>query len=118
MAAASITFGTVFILAGGKGVSVLLLSDPRARKGGWRKNRESQLPEHYLDPLARPSSRANQNGPRPPYLSVPFSFFLFFSEVSPDKKIVRLHRDVKKPGIHHFQILDTNGKALDGRPLR
>ena len=49
---------------------------------------------------------------------VAFSFFLFFSEVSPDKKIVRLHRDAKKPGIHHFQILDPNGKALDGRPLR
>jgi hypothetical protein len=40
------------------------------------------------------------------------------TEVTPDKKIVWQHRDAKTPGIHHFQILDTNGKALTGTPLR
>jgi hypothetical protein len=40
------------------------------------------------------------------------------TEVNRDKKIVWLHRDAAKPGIHHFQILDTNGAALEGRPLR
>ena len=40
------------------------------------------------------------------------------TEVTPAKKIVWLHRDSQKPGIHHFQILDTDGKALEGRPLR
>jgi hypothetical protein len=40
------------------------------------------------------------------------------TEVNADKKIVWLHRDAKQPGIHHFQILDTDGKALTGRPLR
>ena len=39
-------------------------------------------------------------------------------EVTPDKKIVWLHRDPKRPSIHHFQILDTNGLKLVGRPLR
>ena len=40
------------------------------------------------------------------------------TEVTPEKKIVWQHRDPKKPGIHHFQILDTNGKPLEGKPLR
>ena len=40
------------------------------------------------------------------------------TEVTPDKKIVWTLRDPKKPGIHHFQILDTNGKPLEGPALR
>jgi hypothetical protein len=40
------------------------------------------------------------------------------TEVTRDKKIVWQHRDATKPGIHHFQILDTDGKAIEGRPLR
>ena len=40
------------------------------------------------------------------------------TEVTADKKIVWTHRDAKKPGIHHFQILDTDGKAVDGKPSR
>lgn len=40
------------------------------------------------------------------------------TEVTPDKKIVWQHKDASKPGIHHFQILDTNGEKLTGRPLR
>jgi len=40
------------------------------------------------------------------------------TEVDRNKKIVWLHRDATKPGIHHFQILDTNGAAIEGRPLR
>jgi hypothetical protein len=38
--------------------------------------------------------------------------------VTPAKKIVWTHRDPKKPGIHHFQILDTNGTPLEGPALR
>lgn len=40
------------------------------------------------------------------------------TEVTRDKKIVWTHRDPKTAGIHHFQILDTNGKALEGPALR
>ena len=40
------------------------------------------------------------------------------TEVTRDKKVVWTHRDPKAPGIHHFQVLDTNGKAIEGRPLR
>jgi hypothetical protein len=39
-------------------------------------------------------------------------------EVTRDKKLVWVFRDAASPGIHHFQVLDTNGKALVGRPLR
>jgi hypothetical protein len=40
------------------------------------------------------------------------------TEVTPDKKIVWTHRDPKRPGIHHFEILESDGKLLPGRPLR
>lgn len=40
------------------------------------------------------------------------------TEVTPEKKIVWSHRDPNHPGIHHFQILDTNGKPIEGKPLR
>jgi hypothetical protein len=40
------------------------------------------------------------------------------TEVTRDKKIVWTHSDDKKFGIHHFQILDTNGQPLAGPPLR
>ncbi len=40
------------------------------------------------------------------------------TEVTRAHEIVWQHRDPTKPGIHHFQILDTNGKDLDGPPLR
>jgi len=39
-------------------------------------------------------------------------------EVTRDKKLVWTHTDDREYGIHHFQILDTNGKALEGRLLR
>lgn len=39
-------------------------------------------------------------------------------EVTPGKKSVWVYRDAKAHGIHHFQILDTNGKAVEGPPLR
>ena len=39
-------------------------------------------------------------------------------EVTPDKKVVWKYVDDKMFGIHEFQILDTNGKALKGAPLR
>jgi outer membrane protein assembly factor BamB len=39
-------------------------------------------------------------------------------EVTPDKKVVWTYRDDKKHGIHEFQILDTNGKPVDGTPMK
>ncbi len=39
-------------------------------------------------------------------------------EVTPRKELVWVYRDDKPHGIHHFQILDTDGKAIEGPPLR
>ena len=39
-------------------------------------------------------------------------------EVTPDKKVVWTYRDAQSFGVHHFQILSTNGKSLDGPPLK
>ena len=39
-------------------------------------------------------------------------------EVTPEKKVVWTYRDDKKHGIHEFQILDTNGKAIEGSPMK
>ena len=39
-------------------------------------------------------------------------------EVTRDKKIVWMYTDQRGAGIHHFQILDTNGKPVEGRALR
>jgi hypothetical protein len=40
------------------------------------------------------------------------------TEVTREKKIVWTYTDERKSGIHHFQILDTDGKPLTGRALR
>ena len=40
------------------------------------------------------------------------------TEVTPDKKVVWTYRDGRKQGIHHFQILTTNGQKEEGAPLR
>jgi hypothetical protein len=39
-------------------------------------------------------------------------------EVTRDKKVAWTFSDPGKSGIHHFQILDTNGTSLEGTPLR
>ena len=39
-------------------------------------------------------------------------------EITSEKKLVWIHRDSTSPGIHHFQLLDTNGRAIEGTPLR
>lgn len=39
-------------------------------------------------------------------------------EVTPEKKVVWTHRDGHPYGIHHFQIVTTNGKRLPGLPLK
>lgn len=39
-------------------------------------------------------------------------------EVTPDKKVVWTYRDDKKHGIHEVQILDTNGKPVEGKLMR
>jgi outer membrane protein assembly factor BamB len=40
------------------------------------------------------------------------------TEVTREKKVVWTYTDDRPAGIHHFQILDTNGKPLEGAPLR
>lgn len=40
------------------------------------------------------------------------------TEVTREKQVVWSHTDPKAPGIHQFQILDTNGKALGGKALK
>lgn len=39
-------------------------------------------------------------------------------EVTPSRQVVWTYTDDLPHGIHHFQILDTNGKPLDGAALR
>lgn len=39
-------------------------------------------------------------------------------EVTKEKKVVWTYTDERKSGIHHFQILDTNGKKLEGAAMR
>ncbi len=39
-------------------------------------------------------------------------------EVNRDKEVVWTYSDGQKAGIHHFQILDTNGKKLEGPALK
>lgn len=39
-------------------------------------------------------------------------------EVTPEKKIVWTYTDPREHGIHHFQILDTNGRPLEGPPMK
>ncbi|MEW6160302.1 MAG: hypothetical protein AB1813_22945 [Verrucomicrobiota bacterium] len=39
-------------------------------------------------------------------------------EVTPDRKLVWSYTDERPHGIHHFQILDSNGTPLEGTPLR
>ena len=39
-------------------------------------------------------------------------------EVNRDKKIVWTYTNSKNASIHHFQILDTDGVAISGKPLR
>jgi hypothetical protein len=39
-------------------------------------------------------------------------------EVTPGKKVVWIYRDDKKHGIHEVQIIDTNGKPIEGKPMR
>ncbi len=50
------------------------------------------------------------------YASKPGEVRLF--EVTPEKKIVWKYQSSDRPGIHHFHILDTNGRPLEGIPLR
>jgi arylsulfatase A-like enzyme len=40
------------------------------------------------------------------------------TEVTPAKAIVWTYTDDRPSGIHHFQILETNGRPIGGKPLR
>lgn len=50
------------------------------------------------------------------YRAAPGSIRL--TEITREKKIVWTYSDQARAGIHHFQILDTNGEPLKGTPLR
>jgi hypothetical protein len=39
-------------------------------------------------------------------------------EVTPDKKVVWTFTEEQGPGVHEVQILDTDGKPVEGEPLR
>ena len=39
-------------------------------------------------------------------------------EVNREKEVVWTHTDGKKVGVHHFQILDTNGETVSGSPMK
>lgn len=39
-------------------------------------------------------------------------------EITPEKKVVWTYTDKRASGIHHFQILDTNGVPIKGPPLK
>ena len=39
-------------------------------------------------------------------------------EVSKDKKVVWKYSDGKKVGVHHFQIISSDGKKLSGSPMK
>ncbi len=43
---------------------------------------------------------------------------LHLFEVTPEKKIVWTYSPANKPGVHELQILTTNSKPVEGRPLR
>ncbi len=40
------------------------------------------------------------------------------TEITRDKKVVWTYTDNRRSGIHHFQILETNGKRIDGPAMR
>jgi hypothetical protein len=40
------------------------------------------------------------------------------TEITREREVVWTYTDDRPGGIHHFQILDTNGKALEGRALK
>ncbi len=40
------------------------------------------------------------------------------TEITREKKIVWQHRDSARPGIPHFQLLETDGRPVRGRPLK
>lgn len=39
-------------------------------------------------------------------------------EITPEKQIAWTHCDGQKVGIHHFQILDTDGKKLSKADMK
>ena len=77
----------------------------------------ADLPSPYLTDPCGVQRLANGNTIITPYAQgKPGEVKLF--EVTPEKKVVWTYRDDKKHGIHEFQILETNGKALDGTPMK
>jgi Mala s 1-like protein len=77
----------------------------------------ADLPGPYLTDPCGVQRLPNGNTVITPYAqSKPGEIKLF--EVTPEKKVVWTYRDDKKHGIHEFQLLDTNGKAIEGSPMK
>ena len=62
------------------------------------------LPNGNIVITSYAAGRANPNAPK-------------MFEITPEKKVVWKYSDGQKVGIHHFQVLTTNGKKLTG-PVR
>ena len=74
------------------------------------------LPSKLFDDACGGQRLPNGNTVITAYHGQPGQTKLF--EVTRGKKIVWTYTDQRAPGIHTFQILDTNGKPLEGKPLR
>ena len=71
---------------------------------------QKDVPDIKLFSLQEANRLANGNTVITSYAAKPDGLKLM--EITPEKKVVWSHSDAKRPGIHHFQILDTNGKGL------
>lgn len=86
-----------------------------AGKTVWQVSNDD-FPSKPFDDACGAQRLPNGNTVITAYHSGPGKVRLF--EVTRDKQIVWTHISDRKAGIHHFQILDTNGKPIEGRPLR
>jgi len=86
-----------------------------AGKTVWQVSNDD-FPSKPFDDACGAQRLPNGNTVITAYHSGPGKVRLF--EVTRDKQIVWTHVSDRKSGIHHFQILDTNGKPTEGRPLR
>ena len=81
----------------------------------WQISNED-FPSRPFDDACGAQRLPNGNTVITAYHAKPGQIKLF--EVTRDKKIVWTYTDQRNAGIHHFQILDTNGKPIEGRALR
>ena len=93
----------------------LTIEVDKAGKTVWQVSNED-LPTKPFDDACGAQRLPNGNTVITAYHAKPGQTKLF--EMTPDKKIVWTYTDQRGAGIHHFQILDTNGKPISGSPLR